>query len=127
MSRTSLVVYLALSIAGCSQAMPEDISENGGPCSVAGECLGDVCLTELGTNDDLIEFEEGLCTASCDGMTGDGCFDGEHCLTHVATEQANCYQGCTYGQAGECRDGYHCVSVAFLTFACMPPTPSTPL
>jgi len=103
-----------------------NVYRTGAPCEAADECEGGTCLTA--TQDGVVQFEGGMCSAECDGLAGGGCIEGEeHCLTYIATEESHCYQACEYdGPDDQCRDGYRCLSVAFLTFACMPPTPSHP-
>lgn len=123
MIRTVLIIMLASCISDDDGSV---LTGTGGACETGDDCEGGVCLEEL--DDHTIEFKDGMCSAECDGVTGVGCLvSSEVCLEYIATAQSNCYKSCVFGVEGECRDdGYRCTSVGFLTWACMPPTPSMP-
>lgn len=111
-----LLLCIAVFGSGCGDAVVPP-AENGAACEVAGDCSGDVCVTELG--DAAIVFPGGMCSNECDTSDPGSCADDERCLIYRPTGEQYCYQRCSPG-AQECREGYLCQNIDGLGF-CLPP------
>lgn len=110
----ALLLCLLVSCVAADTMEPSDLI--GEPCTLGRDCLNGLCLMSLGD----LTYPEGMCSMDCGTQPTDICGEGNICLTHNPTERSYCYQDCTE-DAYRCREGYSCESVAFFTWACLPP------
>ena len=105
----------------------------GESCGADGECRGPgdaTCMTTI----DLgvfysITFPGGYCSSTCDGADPMSCGAGAVCVSISFIGLSQCFQSCTPGTAGECResDGYTCFDPSTMPYVpitvpvCIPP------
>jgi len=76
-------------------------SPTGSPCTDYSQCVGNVCIQQLGNL-----WPSGYCSDDCGSST---CAAGSHCTPYVVSGRSVCLKDCTYdGAAGGCRSGYVC-------------------
>jgi len=139
MYRTLTVVLTCLLLVACGSEdnSPTDL-ETGAACAADEECLGGICLEEIGNPDiGTLTFADGMCTNECSFEDELSCLEeSEICLRYNPTKESFCFPTCSSEEQFDptaCRVGYNCVCLddpllCFLDsgryFACIPEQPS---
>ncbi|MBI5501215.1 MAG: hypothetical protein HY907_13295 [Deltaproteobacteria bacterium] len=98
----------------------------GEACSGDGDCVGPgdaTCMTTVALPIiGAIDFAGGYCTSTCDPADASSCGTGAVCVDLSFIGWVGCFQSCTPGTPGECREseGYTCFDPSSIPYLPIP-------